>query len=309
MDFGRLELFLRFVATGSVSAAARQAHLTQPAVSRNLHELESELGVSLFARRGRGLILTAAGRSLVPRARTLLEQSEQARREVARCAQRDYFDLRLGTIDSVAAFLLPQLVVPLCDAFPELAIKLSTARTATLLERVRSNALDFAIVSFSGAPSEVRAHRLGAYHLQFWGLKKRYPKLVNARTQRQLASFPIVEIEPPPGAEGLVPEAALSYAKTSSVASVKALVLAGFGVGDLPDFMLTAAERKQLVRAPVPHDPDCGLYLVAAPEWTGATEQRLETEMVKLLRKLLVNPIHCLGGFLPRSKANRRHRR
>src|SRR5437763_173222 len=53
---------------------------------------------------------------------------------------------------------------------------------------------------------------------------------------------------------------------SSNVASVKALVLAGFGVGEIPDFMVGPAEAAHLVRAAVPHDPECALYVVGAPQ-------------------------------------------
>ena len=66
MNLERLELFLKIVDTGSVSGAGREANLTQPAVSRSLKLLEEEIGSDLFDRQGRGLLLTAAGRALIP---------------------------------------------------------------------------------------------------------------------------------------------------------------------------------------------------------------------------------------------------
>ncbi len=110
MDLDRLRVFLQIVDSGSMSAAARVVHLTQPALSRTLKLLEDEVGVQLFDRRGRALVLTAGGRALVPRGRALLAESERVAREVGRSAQRSYFDVRLGTVDSVATYLLPELV-------------------------------------------------------------------------------------------------------------------------------------------------------------------------------------------------------
>jgi hypothetical protein len=94
--------------------------------------------------------------------------------------------------------------------------------------------------------------------------------------EADVRAFPVVEIDPGAGEPGLVPAEALSYAVAGSAATVKALVLSGFGVGDLPSFVLDAEERRALVSATIPHDPDCGLFLVAAPQWTGAAEARLE---------------------------------
>src|SRR5262245_50788916 len=101
MNLERLELFLKIVDTGSVSAAGREAHLTQPAVSRNLKLLEEEIGADLFDRNGRGLLLTPAGRALVPCARQLVREAERAKLQVRRAAERASFDLRIGAVDSI----------------------------------------------------------------------------------------------------------------------------------------------------------------------------------------------------------------
>jgi DNA-binding transcriptional LysR family regulator len=223
----------------------------------------------------------------VPRGRALLAEGLRVRLEVGRSAERAYFDLRLGAIDSVATYLLPALLPELRAAFPTLAVKLSTARTAVLLRRARAGELDLVVVAHSGAPPDARARSLGAYRLQFFGRRDLYPRLAQAKTEPEVQAFPIVEIDSGQGEPGLVPDDALSYAVASNVATVKALVLAGFGVGDLPDFMLAPAEIATLGRAQVPHDPDCGLFLVAAPGWQGAMEARIEATIARGLSRLL----------------------
>jgi DNA-binding transcriptional LysR family regulator len=287
MDPDRLRLFLQIVDAGSMSAAARSVHLTQPAMSRNLQQLETQIGAPLFDRRGRHLALTAAGRALVPRARALLGSIDRAVREVNRCAEREYFDVRLGTVDSVATFLVPRLVEGLRAELPDLVIRFSTARTAALLDRARAGELDLVVVAHSGPPADVESLRIARYHLQYYGRKDRFPELVRARTDGELRRFPLVEIQPAPGASGRVPDDALSYAVASNVATVKALVMAGFGVGDLPDFMLSRDEAARLVRARVPHDPQCGLFLASAPDWRGPVERRVAEVIARTLRAAL----------------------
>ena len=111
-----------------------------------------------------------------------------------------------------------------------------------------------------------------------------------ASTDAELRGFPIVEIDPGHGEPQLIPEDAQSYAVASNVATVKALVLAGFGVGEVPDFMLTPDETAALVPAAVPHDPDCGLYLVTAASWSGRSEERIAATLTRLLSPLLGPP-------------------
>src|SRR5262249_35903590 len=114
-----------------------------------------------------------------------------------------------------------------------------------------------------------------------------FPKLRGVKSDTELRRFPVVEIDPGHGEPNLVPDDSQSYAVASNVATVKALVLAGFGVGELPDFMLAAPERRALVHARVPHDPHCGLFLVSAPAFTGATEARIEATLVRVISRLL----------------------
>ncbi|MEZ4371852.1 MAG: LysR family transcriptional regulator [Polyangiaceae bacterium] len=182
MQLEKLSIFLQIVDTGSVSAAARLVHLSQPAVSRNLQQLEDDFGVSLFEREGRGLRLTAAGRALVPEARAILSRFEALRKSVRGTAERSYHDLRLGTVDSVVSFLFGHLVAPLRGAFPELGLKLTTGRTAQLLERVANDDLDLALVAYSGAPPAERVSRVARYDLQYYGRRDRFAELALATT-------------------------------------------------------------------------------------------------------------------------------
>lgn len=290
MDLDRLRLFLAIVRAGSMTAAARAVHLTQPAVSRSVQLLEEAIGAALFVRAGRNVVLTAAGRALVPRAEALLEDEARLRLEVQRSAERDYFDLRLGAIDSVASGLLPVVARPLLDHFPGLALKISTARSAALIQRIDLGELDLAVVASSGKPTlpaGAHADRLGRYDLQFFGRRDRFRALADARTEEDVRAFPLVEIEPAAGQERKGPPDALSYAVASNVASVRALVLAGFGVGDLPTFLIEEHERRELVAANVPHDPDCALYLVRGSSWQSGRTDQIRVELAKRLSQAL----------------------
>lgn len=287
MDLRRLEMFVRIVEAGSVTAAAKLLHLTQPALTRNLKQLEAELETPLFERRGRGLTLTAAGRALVPRAQALLDEAKAVRRAVQRSAQREYFDLRLGTVDSVATYVLPEALGTLREELPDLGVKLRTARTAELLRRLSAGLLDLVVVAWQGPPRGGRVTRVGPYVPQYCGRRDRFPTLAEAQTYADLQRFPLVQIEPKPGQPTMIPDDALTFALTSSVAAVKSLVMVGFAVGALPAFMLTPSEAERLVTADVPHDPDCGLFLVANEDWRSERERAIEARLAALLQARL----------------------
>jgi DNA-binding transcriptional LysR family regulator len=269
MNFDRLRIFLAVARAGTVTAAADDVNLSQPAVSRNLKLLEENLGVELFRRAGRGLELTSAGRMLANRGESLMDEVGALEHEARRVARQDYFDLRLGTVDSVATYLFPQVVRPLKQRFPDLEIKFFTARTQQLLDDLDDGELDMAILAWSGAPPLEHVERVGRYDLQFYGRADLYPDLPDVTDSAGLDAYPIVQLRPMSGQPSAVEGSTESYAIANSIATIKALVLAGFGVGSLLQFTLMPEERARLVQANVPHDPDCGVYLARHARWRG----------------------------------------
>lgn len=287
MNLERIELFLRIVDTGSVSAAGREANLTQPAVSRSLKLLEEDIGADLFDRQGRGLLLTAAGRALIPCARQLLRESDRARLQVQRAAKDAYFDLRVGTVDSLGTHVLPRCLTRLQANHPELKLKLWMARTQSLLERVERGTLDLAFVAYSAPPSE-RSERVGSYSMKYYGRKDRFPDLAKLSSELELRSLPVVEIEALAGQPSLIHADADAFAVTQNLSAVKALVLAGLGVGQLLPFMLSDAEREQLACAEqIEHDPDCGVYGVRSFRAFSEQESQIQAELLALIGQQL----------------------
>jgi DNA-binding transcriptional LysR family regulator len=284
MHAERLYHFVQIVECGSLSAAARRVHLTQPALSRNLRLLEEEIGARLFVREGRGLRLTAAGRALRARAGAVLDELASLSQRVRRAAERDYFDLKLGAVDSVATYLLPEVLEKLQRDFPELVVRLRVARSRELLEGVRHGSLDLAVVASSGPPPDVDAQVIGPYTLRYYGRKDRFAALSRARSIASLATWPVAQIEPSPGQAGVVSRDGVSAAVATNVASVKALVLAGFAVGDLPDYVLSFDERKRLVSVALELDPACAIFVTSAHPATRIGEERIRTSVIEGLR-------------------------
>ena len=86
MSFSQIQTFLAVAEEGSLSRAARRLHVSQPPLTRQMHALEDELGVQLFARSARGMTLLPAGEALLVHARTVLcavQTAIQATREAA----------------------------------------------------------------------------------------------------------------------------------------------------------------------------------------------------------------------------------
>ncbi len=287
MDLEKLELFLKIVETGSVTAAARQIHVTQPAASRGLKALEESLDVALFDRVGRGLVLSAAGRALRPRAEFLLRCAREAAEQTRLAAREAYFDVKLGTIDSLASNLFPRTIASVRRDFEGLEVQLSTDRTQSLLTSVREGRTDLVVVAMSGAPIAERVERIGPYSMKYYGRRDRFPQLCDVRHESELSAYPIVELQAQPGQPTLIGEEAASFARVGSMGTVRSLVLGGFGVGAMLDYMIQGAERDLVHTANVEHDPDCGLFLVESPYWRGGRSQEITTAFVEALRAAL----------------------
>jgi DNA-binding transcriptional LysR family regulator len=91
MELRTLRYFVATVDAGSISAAALEVHVTQPSLSRQLRSLERALGVNLFVRGQRRLVLSAAGHAILPRARALIADADRIRQE-ARLFAKGYLE-------------------------------------------------------------------------------------------------------------------------------------------------------------------------------------------------------------------------
>ena len=103
-------LFVASADAGTLTAAAERRHVSQPAATNTLAQLEADLGGALFERAGRKLVLTRMGEALLPRARALLQQAEDLKSEAERWRSGEDGVLSVGAGPSVTYRLLPEAV-------------------------------------------------------------------------------------------------------------------------------------------------------------------------------------------------------
>ncbi|MER7011989.1 LysR family transcriptional regulator [Saccharopolyspora sp. NPDC000359] len=125
MELRVLRYFLAVAEAESVTAAARQVHVAQPSLSRQLRALEKDLGVALFTRRAGSLALNAAGRRFLPIARDLVRRAEQAAETIGAVGRGEEAALTVVAPPSTVAYMLAPLmasggVAPFRDAIQEL---------------------------------------------------------------------------------------------------------------------------------------------------------------------------------------------
>lgn len=154
MELRQLESFVAIVEEGSLSAASKRHHLSQPALSQQLQLLEQELGEALLLRHPRGIEPTAAGELLLTHARVMLGQLDQLREDFQSRRELETGHFSFGIIPTLAPYLLPQLLGPFRKAHPGVVVSVRESRTDQLIPMVASGEIEFAILS--GAPTEER---------------------------------------------------------------------------------------------------------------------------------------------------------
>lgn len=154
MNFTHLAAFHAVAEEGSVSRGAERLHVSQPAVSKQLRELERSLGVALFYRLSTGVRLTDAGELLLKYARDLFSLEAQAE-----TALRDLRELRRGTLTvgastTIGNTLLPEVCAAFGAKFPGVALRLEINNTAATQKLLLENAVDLALTEgFVEAPN------------------------------------------------------------------------------------------------------------------------------------------------------------
>lgn len=135
--------------------AAAQCAVSQPSLSAQLAELEGALGVRLFERDRSGVVVTPAGRTLVARARAVLDEARALTRDAQQAGDVLAGTLRLGVIPTVAPYLLPQVMPALRKAFPRLTTLWREERTAPLSVALANGALEAVVVALEANLGEV----------------------------------------------------------------------------------------------------------------------------------------------------------
>ena len=138
MNLQQIEYFLESVRGGSFSAAAESLHLAQPSVSEQVRRLEAELGVALFQRVGRGLVLTEAGKTLRPHAEAVLASVREARDAVVAVRELEGGTASFGTFGTADEYLGSDLIAEFRRRHPNVRVRILGLNSAETAEDVRS---------------------------------------------------------------------------------------------------------------------------------------------------------------------------
>jgi len=246
-----LRAFAEVIELGGFSAAAERLHLTQPAVSQQVRQLERRFSLKLIERVGRKVTPTAAGTELLAHACRIEAVMASATDAMARHATGALGRVRIGTGATACIHLLPPALRDLRKRFPSLDIAVATGNTAHILKLLEDNALDVGLVTLP-----VRGRALSITPVlddEFVAIASPdAPPLPRRVTPAVLAARPVVLYEPGAQTRRIVDqwcgESRLSLKpvmELGSVEAIKELVGAGLGYYGVLPRMAVSNERKR----------------------------------------------------------------
>ena len=279
MELRHLRYFVQVAETENVSRAALKLHISQPAVSRQIRDLEDEIGLPLLKRSGKSVKLTEAGRVFLTEARAVLERTDEAIRNVRALAKQKQPELHVGYSSYMADRIFHLILNNYQCAMPHVRVKLHDRSVEKNVEDLLQGGVDLAFIFHAPKPGALRG-------LRFLVLGTEHPRLAVPHThplaRRRAVSIEEAAREP---FIVLVPEefpdyhyfidAVFASAKNKpkiaeeheSIASIISAVEAGRGVALAADRFVDAfGPRVKLVRlAPEPMTADIGLAARKGP--------------------------------------------
>jgi DNA-binding transcriptional LysR family regulator len=180
MEFDDVRAFVAVANSGSVSLAARDLNVTQSAVTRRLQRLETSLGTSLLNRRTRPVTLTGVGQATLERCRRLLNEVREVK-AAASNGETPKGELRVGVAHALTEFTLTEPAGEIRHKFPKLALRFSTGWSRELLERVRSGALDSAVILLAEGeplPAAVKGQQIAKERLVVVASRQYVPRRI-----------------------------------------------------------------------------------------------------------------------------------
>jgi len=193
-----LRCFLETARLESLSAAATGLRISQPAASRTIRELEDIVGVPLFDRSGRRLVLNPAGRHFQQHAAAAMRELDRAG-ERARGAPERAVRLSVGLLPTVATDLFPRAALRMRAARPGCLLRVSTGPNWLLLSQLREGTLDL-VVGRMPSPDRMTGLRFRQLYSEAVVLVMRpgHPLALSPDLAQDLARYPL--LLPPPGA-------------------------------------------------------------------------------------------------------------
>ena len=252
LSFSALESFYWVAQLRNFSAAAEKLHITQPTVSYRIRELEEHLGVSLFVRQKRGLLLTSEGEALKRYAESMIGIARDIESNI-RTRNTRLPTLRVGVMDSFAVVCLPALLNELDIRFAGTRVAATVDTSHSLAAQLSEGLLDIAVLSTPPPYENVRLELLGRQTVE-WMASPRLGLSRDFVSESDLLRHRIFSTPAPSNLHSLTNNAlsgnsgaGLRLNLCNNLGAILNLVEAGTGISILPTRLL----QEQLLRGTV----------------------------------------------------------
>ncbi len=237
MNLHHLKVFLAVAEAGSISAGAERLHISQPAVTREIRDLEASLDLRLFDRLPRGVQLTEGGLRLFDYAQRIFSLERAAERDLRDFAQLEQGELHLGASATLGAYLLPPLLTRFRAVHPHIFVSLEVSNTDVVTRQLDEGRISLGFVEGPFAKSDY-AHHLLARDALLPVVSPHHPLAGNTALEAEsLQNYPLYMREPGSGARvsieqayqahGLEPRAGMAIGSTEAL---KRLLADGQGI-------------------------------------------------------------------------------
>lgn len=304
LDLGSLEIFKAVADHGGVTRAAARLHRVQSSVTTRVKQLEARLGVTLFLRHRRKLVLSPEGRLLLAYADRLLHLSAEAESALRNATPAG--TLQIGALESTAATRLPPVLARYHRAYPGVRIELVTGTSGALVAKVVQHEVEAAFVA-----EPFPATELDAQHVFSEELVLITPRTVpRVRAPRDIGHATLIafaagcsyrrRLESWLGGSNVAPERVMEF---GSYHAIVACVASGAGMAIVPRSVIavSAGAREVRVHALPPAIAKARTYLVSRPGHRSIALEALQA----LLRRpsgSTRSPLRGRGGYLARPR-------
>ena len=277
-DWNQARAFLATAETGSLSAAARQLGQTQPTLGRQIAALEDRLGVQLFDRVGRGLVLTQAGRELMVHVRTMEEAATRFSLAATGRSEEIAGEVSVTASDMMATYTLPPILAALARTAPEIRIRLIASNDLQDLTRREA---DIALRHVRPTQGDLTARLVAEGTARMYATPGYLDRIGRPASLADLARASFIAMGPAEdyarqlGLRGIPVAPAQITHSTDSGLAYWALVREGLGIGIMADDI---AARTPGIEAILPD-----LAVVQVPVWLVTPRELHSSRRIRLV--------------------------
>ena len=259
LNFRHFQAFVTIARLNSFTRAAKALNLSQPALTKQVRQLEESLGVRLFDRDTRTVALTHIGKELKPVIGQLLHEIEGVVFNTREMAAKSRGIIRVAALPSLCSSILPAAIAGFCEIHPGISVVLRDVVAERVVSMVKAEEVDFG-VGTPGGDADVRFSVLLSDRMVV-GFPKGHPlQQSKAVRLRQLVRLPLVLMAADSSVRKLVDEAFASIGQlirpayeATYMSTAAGMVKAGLGVTILPSSAIQMGELAGLVTRPISH--------------------------------------------------------